>query len=140
MELKDLAKTYRKVSATAIYPGVTYSYGSGKTPNSSRAFKTGNLLTKFISDPQNAFNRIGRQVINGFEFKVNVAPQGAEYGKYVHFGTRYMNKRPWAELGAENPEFIKQKDEFMKQKANQLVNQEMKTFQELFKRAGFTIS
>lgn len=140
MELKDLAQTYRKSSARAIYPGVSYAYGRGKTPNLSRAFDTGNLLTKFISDPDNAFKRIGRKVVNGYVFEVDVAPDGAEYGEYVHFGTKYMNKRPFAELGAEDPKFIKQKDEFMAEKANELVDNEMKTFDEMFKKVGFTIS
>ena len=54
--LQDVAKAYKQAAGRAIYPGVPYS---GYKTGSSRAFKTGNLLSSFVSSPKNAPNVIG---------------------------------------------------------------------------------
>ncbi len=85
--LQDVAKSFKKAAGKAIYPGVSYS---GYKTGTSKAFKTGNLLSKFVTSPQNAPNQIGRKTINGFELVLEIGPQGAEYGTYVHYGTSKM--------------------------------------------------
>jgi hypothetical protein len=147
--LQDLAKQYRKSAAEAIFPGLPYpSYR--RSPNSllkenpsgqgSRAFATGNLLTKFITSPQNAFDTIGRKIVNGFELVLDVSPSGAEYGKYVHFGTSRMLKRPFAEIGSEEPKFQSVLDEFLEGQSDEYVAEEVSQMDNMFKKAGFTIS
>jgi len=85
-ELKDLAKGYRKLAAEAIYPGLPYSKykRAPKSPlpenpngQGSRAFSTGNLLTKFISSPQNAIDKIASKVGDGYQIVVQIAPDGS---------------------------------------------------------------
>jgi hypothetical protein len=147
--LKELAKQYRKSAAEAIYPGLPYSKYS-RSPNSllppnptgqeSRAFATGNLLTKFITSPQNALDKIARQIVNGYEIVVQVAPEGAEYGSYVHFGTSKMKARPFAQIGAEDPKFQIQLGVFMQETAGDFVQDEVQQMDNMFKKAGFTIS
>ena len=92
--LQDVAKSFKKAAGKAIYPGMPYS---GYKTGTSKAFKTGNLLSKFVSSPLNAPNTIGKKIINGYQFILQVGPQGAEYGTYVHYGTSKMSKRPYAE-------------------------------------------
>lgn len=148
-ELKDLARQYRKSAAESIFPGLPYS-SYRRSPNSllkenpsgqgSRAFATGNLLTKFITSPQNAFDKIARKVVNGYELVLDVAPAGAEYGTYVHFGTSKMLPRPFAEIGASEPKFQATLNEFMEGKSDELVAEEVSQIDNMFKKAGFTIS
>ena len=56
--LQDVAKSFRKAAGKAIYPGVPYS---GYKTGTSKAFRTGNLLAKFVSSPNNAPNQIVRE-------------------------------------------------------------------------------
>ena len=154
MQLQDLAKVYRKSAAEAIFPGLTYpSYR--RSPNSllkenpsgkeSRAFATGNLLTKFISSPTNLPKEIGKKIIDTkgrivFQLSLDIAPPGAPYGFYVHEGTTKMLKRPFAELGASEPKFVSAIDEFMGDKSDEYVAGEIDKVDNMFDRAGFTIS
>ena len=147
--LKDLAKVYRKSAAEAIYPGLPYpSYK--RAPNSplpenpsgqgSRAFATGNLLTKFITSPQNAINNIASKIGNGYQIVVNVAPEGAEYGRWVHFGTTRMLKRPFAEIATNEPKFVNALNEFMEGESDKMVEGEIEQLDDMFNKAGFTVT
>jgi hypothetical protein len=135
--LQDVAKQYRKSAAQALYPGLPYS---GYKTGSSRAFKTGNLLTKFLTSPNNDIKRIGSKIKNGYQLVVDIAPTGADYGRWVHNGTRRMNKRPWAELGLEEPKFQKVLDEFLMSEVEKIVDGELEVLDNEFKKAGFKIS
>ena len=134
--LQDVAKQFRKSAAQAIYPGFTYT---GYKTGTSKAFRTGNLLSKFVSSPNNAPNRVGRKTIDGFEFVLEVGPTGAEYGKYVHFGTYKMKKRPFAELGANQDIFKKTLDEFMMSEVDDLVQENKEIIDDQFRKAGFQV-
>lgn len=152
--LKDLSKQYRKSAAEAIYPGLPYpSYR--RSPNSilpenpsgqgSRAFATGNLLTKFISSPTNVPKDIGRKIIDEkgrivYQLTLDIAPPGASYGFYVHDGTTKMLKRPFAEIAANEPKFVSALDEFMGDKSDEYVTSEVSQMDNMFNKAGFTIS
>lgn len=148
-ELKDLAKGYRKLAAEAIYPGLPYTkYKRApesplpENPNGqgSRAFASGNLLTKFISSPQNAIDKIASKVGDGYQLVVQVAPDGAEYGRWVHYGTTRMIERPFAEIAAEDRRFVQMLDEFMETETEKKVDGEVKKLDDLFNKAGFKIS
>lgn len=112
-ELIDIAKKWKQKSAQAIYPGFPYpQYKTG----SSRAFKTGNLLRRFVT--ANADNGIISTKIMGnnfirHELILDVSPDGAEYGIWVHNGTRKMGARPYARIGAEDAEVKSVIKEFM---------------------------
>lgn len=147
--LQDLAKQYRKSASEAIYPGLPYSQyqrapKSPLPPNppnqGSRAFSTGNLLTKFISSPQNAIESIASKIGNGYQIVVNVAPEGAEYGRWVHYGTRKMKARPFAEIAATEPKFLAVMDEFMQSESEKMIDGEMEKLDETFNKAGWKIT
>lgn len=133
--LQDVAKQYKKSAAQAIYPGFPYS--PYQKTRSSRAFKTGNLLTQFVRANDAA---IVTQIVNGYEFTLNVAPPGAEYGSFVHFGTSKMQARPFAEIGAEDKKFRDVLDEFIQQEVGKMLDTESSIMRQNFQRAGFQIS
>ena len=135
--LQDVAKSFKKAAGKAIYPGVSYS---GYKTGSSKAFKTGKLLSKFVTSPYNNPNNIGRKTKNGFEFVLEVGPDGATYGRYVHYGTVKMKKRPFAELATQDKEFQSVLNEFLGNEVDEFVQEEMEVFEDYFKKAGFTIS
>lgn len=147
--LQDLAKGYRKLAAEAIYPGLPYSKykRAPKSPlpenpsgQGSRAFASGNLLTKFITSPQNAIDKIGSKIGNGYQIVVNVAPDGAEYGRWVHYGTRKMIERPFAEIAAEDRRFTQLLDEFMETETEKKVDGEIQKLDDMFNKAGFKVT
>lgn len=135
--LEEVAKKYKQTAAQAIYPGFPYN-GYSKT-RSSKAFKTGNLLSKFVS--ANADNKaIGRKIVNGFEFVLTIAPDGAEYGRWVHNGTLKMEARPFAEIGFDSPMFRKTLDEFIETQFDEFIETEFDQLNDSFEKAGFRIS
>lgn len=135
--LEDVAKKYKQTAAQAIYPGFPYS--SYSKTRSSKAFKTGNLLSKFVSANSNN-SQIGRKIINGFEFTLDIAPDGAKYGQYVHNGTTKMEARPFAEIALEQPSFIQVLNEFIQEQVNNQVELEIQKFNKDLEKAGFTVS
>jgi hypothetical protein len=135
--LEEVAKKYKQTAAQAIYPGFPYN-GYSKT-RSSKAFKTGNLLSKFVS--ANADNKsIGRKIVNGFEFILTIAPNGAEYGRWVHNGTLKMQARPYAEIAFDSPMFRKTLDEFMEEQVGEMIDMEFEPINDAFEKAGFRVS
>ena len=138
--LEQVANKYKKLVAQAIYPGFPYRSKPRGRFNSSRAFKTGNLLTSFIKDPNNQPSSIVRKTINGYQMVVVVSPNGADYGQYVHYGTRKMDGRPFAELATEQPQFSKLMDEFIAELAEEQLDKEIEVVNESFVKAGFRVS
>ena len=135
--LEDVAKAYKQAAGKAIYPGVTYTpYKTG----TSKAFKTGNLLSKFVTSPLNAPNQIGRKTITGFELVLQVGPQGAEYGTYVHYGTYKMGKRPFAELATQDKTFQSVLNEYLGDEVDAYVQDYMGAMDSEWKSAGFEVS
>jgi hypothetical protein len=121
-ELVDVAKTWKKKSAQAIYPGIDSALAkftgkrSIKNFKKSTAFKTGNLLTKFVqsnSDNSMIATKMRSASFFTYELVLDIAPTGAEYGKYVHNGTRKMGERPYAKIGAQQPEVKQIIDDFL---------------------------
>jgi hypothetical protein len=143
--LQDVAKQYKKSAAQAIYPGVDSPLAkftgkrSIKNFKQSTAFKTGNLLTQFVR--ANADDTtISREIVNGYEFTLNVAPQGAEYGSDVHFGTLVMGARPFAEIAAVDTKFRDALNELILQEIGTMLQNEVDVISQNFQRAGFQIS
>lgn len=135
--LEEVSKKYKQTAGQAIYPGFPYS-GYSKT-RSSKAFKTGNLLSSFVSE--NSDNKkIGRKIINGFEFELDIAPSRAPYGQYVHNGTTKMEARPFAEIAFDSPIFRKSLDEFLVEQVGELVDLEFDKINTSLTKAGFTVS
>lgn len=135
--LQDVAKQYKKSAAQAIYPG--FPYPAYQKTRSSKAFKTGNLLTQFVRNNADD-TAIGKENGNTYTFTLNVAPQGAEYGRFVHYGTYKMQARPFAQIGAEDKKFRDVLDEFLVGKLDQMVMEELNGISQQFKKAGFQIS
>lgn len=135
--LEDVAKAYKQAAGKAIYPGVAYS--SYKT-GTSKAFKTGNLLTKFVTSPLNTPKSIGRKTITGFELVLQVGPDGAEYGGYVHYGTYKMGKRPFGELATEDKNFQIELGLYLQDLAGDWVEEYLGTMDSEWRSAGFEVS
>jgi hypothetical protein len=121
-ELVDVAKTWKKKSAQAIYPGLDSSLAKFKGKRSiknfrqSTAFKTGNLLTKFVqSNSDNAMiaTKMRSAQFVSYDIVLDISPSGAEYGKFVHNGTSKMGERPYAKIGLEQKEVKAVIDEFL---------------------------
>lgn len=136
--LKEVSKAYRKELGKAIYPGVPYA--SYTKTGSSKAFKTGNLLTQILKSPQNDINQIGSKTKSGYQFVVNVAPSGASYGRWVHYGTRKMKARPFAAIGANSTDFRTSIDGLMIGDMDGIVTTMFDGFDNEMGKAGFTIS
>ena len=135
--IQDVAKVFRKEAGKAIYPGVPYS---GYKTRSSRAFKKGNLLTKFISSPQNAINKIGSKIKGSYQFVIDIAPDGGEYGRWVHYGTRRMKERPFGEIAASTTDFKNALDELIMGDLDGVVEPLFDAMDNEFGKAGFKVS
>lgn len=138
LTLQQVGKAYRKEIGKAIYPGVPYS--AYKKTGSSKAFKTGNLLTQILKSPQNDINRIGSKTKRGYQFIVDIAPSGAEYGRWVHYGTRKMSARPFAEIAANSKDFRSSIDGLIEGDVDGMVQQLFTSFDNEMGKAGFKIS
>lgn len=117
--LLQVAKAYKQSAGKAIYPGVPYpEYTKTK---SSRAFKTGNLLTAIVRN--NIPEKMIQQTDQGYDILLEIAPNDARYGYFVHYGTWKMKKRPFADIAWENPDEKLQValDEFVKDEAVELI-------------------
>ena len=128
--LKDVAKVYKDQALRAINPGVPYSkYKTG----SSKAFKTGRLYKEVASR-----NRIQTMVTEdkrgNITFKLNF--QIPIYGKFVQYGTRKMKARPFAQIAATSPEFIKAKDEAMNEKSAEVLDDIFSDLDKIWKSGG----
>ena len=128
--LKDVAKIYKDNALRAINPGVPYKkYKTG----SSKAFKTGKLYKEVASR-----NRIQTMVTEdkqgNITFRLNF--QLPDYAKYVHFGTKNMKARPFAQIAALSPEFIKAKDEAMNTKSAEVLDDIFSDLDKIWKAGG----
>jgi hypothetical protein len=128
--LKDVAKVYKDQALKAINPGVPYNkYKTG----SSKAFKTGRMFKEVASR-----NRIQTMVTEdrsgNIVFKFDF--QLPDYAKYVQYGTRNMKARPFAQIAAQSPEFIKAKDEAIGMKANELMDDIFSDLNKIWESGG----
>jgi hypothetical protein len=88
--LKDVAGRYKELALTYMVRGPWRP-----------AYKTGNLYNRVANF--NTANRMIKESGSTVTITLNFAPDGAEYGEFVHNGTVYMVKRPFAQLAAEDP-------------------------------------
>lgn len=128
--LKDVAKVYKEQALKAINPGVPYR---GYKTGSSKAFKTGRMFKEVASR-----NRIQTMVTEdkrgNITFKFDF--QLPDYAKYVQYGTRNMKARPFAQIAAQSPEFIKAKDEALGIKANELMDDIFSDLNKIWESGG----
>jgi len=127
--LKDVAKVYKDKALSAINPGVPYSYKTG----SSKAFKTGNMYRQVAGA-----NRIETMFTEDRKGKITFKFDFStpNYAKYVHYGTKKMGKRPFAQIAAQSPEFRKIKDEVMNTKTAELLDDVFANLDKLWKSGG----
>jgi len=132
--LKDVAKVYKDQALKAINPGVPFK---GYKTGSSKAYKSGKLYKEVASR-----NRIQTMVTEdkrgNITFKLNF--QLPDYAKYVHFGTKKMKARPFAQLAAQSPEFIKIKDEVMNEKSAEVLDDIFEDLDKIWKAGGDNLS
>lgn len=75
------------------------------------AYKTGNLY-RTVGDYNSASQMI-KEEEGRYTLVLNYAPPGAEYGKFVEEGTRYMEARPFAQYAANDATLKSLIDEFI---------------------------
>ena len=63
-------------------------------------YKTGNLYRR-VGD-FNTANQMLREEEGKYTIVLNYAPPGAEYGKFVEEGTRFMEARPFAQFASQD--------------------------------------
>ena len=128
--LKDVAKVYKDQALRAINPGVPYK---GYKTGSSKAYKTGRLFKEVASRNriQTMFTEDTRGNIT-FRFSFDLP----DYAKYVHYGTRNMKARPFAQIAATSPEFIKAKDEAMNEKTSEVLDDIFSNLDNIWKAGG----
>lgn len=136
-ELIDIARTWKKKAAAAIYPGVDSTLAKFKGKRSiknfkkSTAFKTGNLLRQFVrknSDAAILASKMLTQNTRRYELVLDVAPDGATYGEFVHNGTSKMGERPYALIGGQDREVQTLIREFL----DAQVAEEVQKFEDIF--------
>ncbi len=140
-ELIDIARTWKKKAAEAIYPGVDSPLAKFKGKRSiknfkqSTAFKTGNLLRQFVRKNSDAAILATKIVSSNFfryEMILDIAPDGAKYGEFVHNGTSKMGERPYALIGADNKDLKATINEFLDAQAAEQMQKYTDVFQSVF--------
>lgn len=132
--LKDVAKVYKDQALKAINPGVPYK---GYKTGSSKAYKTGKLF-KEVAGRNRIQTMITEDKRGNITFRLNF--QLPDYAKYVHFGTKKMKGRPFAQLAAQSPEFIKIKDEVMNEKSAEVLDDIFADLDKIWKAGGDNLS
>lgn len=89
-------KTFKDVAGLFKTLAQTYMVSGPWRP----AYKTGNLY-KTVGD-YNTATRMLREEEGKYTIVLNYAPPGAEYGKFVEEGTRYMDARPFAQYASQD--------------------------------------
>lgn len=140
-ELIDIARTWKKKAAAAIYPGVDSPLAKFKGKRSiknfkqSTAFKTGNLLRQFVRKNSDAAILATKIVSSNFfryEMILDIAPDGAKYGEFVHNGTSKMGERPYALIGGQDREVQELIKEFLDAQAAEQMQKYTEVFETVF--------
>ena len=134
-ELRDVAKIYKDKALQAINPGVPYrKYKTG----SSKAYKTGKMYKSIASSNriQTMFRKDKKSGKISFTFNFS-AP---DYAKYVQYGTKYMKARPFAQIAAQSPEFIKAKNNLLAKEAELLLDGIFENLDEMWANGGDNLS
>ena len=132
--LRDVAKVYKDQALTAINPGVPYSkYKTG----SSKAYKTGKMYKEIASRNriQTMFQKDKKGKIT-FTFKF----QSPSDAKVVEGGTKYMKARPFAQIAAQSPEFIKAKDKLVGEEAELVLDEIFSDLTTMWENGGDNLS
>ena len=134
-ELRDVAKIYKDKALQAINPGVPYrKYKTG----SSKAYKTGKMYKSIASSNriQTMFRKDKKSGKITFSFNF----QAPDYAKYVQYGTKYMKARPFAQIAAQSPEFIKAKNNLLAKEAELLLDGIFENLDEMWANGGDNLS
>jgi len=133
MTLQEVAKTYKKAIGKAIYPGVAYP--QYQKTGRSRAFDTGNLLTQIVRQKV----QVRKDKKMGVVFTIDVGPQDAKYGTFVHYGTYKMQPRPFADIATNDEKFIEELDSYMDDNIDEFAERQIGLVFESFTKSGFSV-
>ena len=132
---KEVAKVYKDQALTAINPGVPYAkYKTG----SSKAYKTGKMYKDIASSNriQTMFQKNKKTGKITFNFTFSTP----DYAKYVQDGTKYMKARPFAQLAAQSPEFIKAKNKLVGEEAELVLDSIFEELGTMWENGGDNLS
>jgi len=132
--LRDVAKVYKDKALQAINPGVPYK---GYKTGTSKAYKTGNLY-KGVASRNRIQTMVTEDKRGNITFRLDFSVPN--YGQYVQYGTRKMKARPFAQIAATSPEFIKAKDEIMNEKTAELLDDIFSDLNKMWKAGGPNLS
>ena len=132
--LRDVAKVYKDKALQAINPGVPYK---GYKTGSSKAYKTGKLF-KEVAGRNRIQTMITEDKRGNITFRFSL--QVPDYAKYVHYGTKKMKARPFAQIAATSPEFIKAKDEAMNEKSAEVLDDIFADLDKIWQAGGDNLS
>lgn len=139
--VKDIATIWKKKSAQAIYPGFKSKLakftGKRKISNftDSTSYYTGNLLRSFVqANANNDFVKVQLKKGVSYELVFKISPDGAKYGKYVHFGTSKMGQRPFVEIGGQQKEVQTAIKEFLRSVPKEELQKQKDKLKENFQR------
>jgi len=109
--LNDIAQKITSLAQLNLTRGYTKAY---KTGNLYRNVGSYNTPARVLGDTKMGKKRLSKtKNVDTIEFNLSYNPPGAEYGKYVEEGTRYMAERPFAEEAINSPIIERMIDEYM---------------------------
>ena len=132
---KDVAKIYKDQALRAINPGVPYS---GYKTGSSKAIKTGKMYREIAqrNEPARMFNQDKRSGKTTFTFTFS----SPDYAQYVHYGTKKMSARPFAQLAAQSVEFKKAVNEVMNVETSKVLDDIFSDLTKMWESGGDNLS
>jgi len=109
--LEDIAIKITSLAQLNLTRGYTKAYKTGTLYDNIGSYNTPNRV---LGKTKLGKERLSKtKKLETIEFSLTYNPPGADYGKFVEEGTRYMDARPFAEEAINSPIIESMIDEYM---------------------------
>ena len=109
--LNDIAIKLTSLAQLNLTRGYTKAYKTGTLYDNIGSYNTPNRV---LGKTKLGKERLSKtKKLETIEFSLTYNPPGADYGKFVEEGTRYMDARPFAEEAINSPIIESMIDEYM---------------------------
>ena len=109
--LQDIAIKITSLAQLNLTRGYTKAYKTGTLYDNIGSYNTPNRV---LGKTKLGKERLSKtKKLETIEFSLTYNPPGADYGKFVEEGTRYMDARPFAEEAINSPIIESMIDEYM---------------------------
>jgi hypothetical protein len=109
--LNDIAKKITSIAQLNLTRGYTKAYKTGNLYDKIGSYNT---PARVLGDTKLGNKRLSKtKKLDTLQFDLTYNPPGAEYGKFVEEGTRYMDARPFAEEAIDSPQIERMIDEYI---------------------------